>query len=149
MKTLPKINVEISSAKWPFVKEKVAEFIADVLFYLKKSEYEVSVYIVGSSKMKKLHREFFNDPSDTDCISFSQYEGTRVKASRLLGDVFVCWNQVCKQAKQYNQKPKEELYYCIIHGILHLLGYDDVEPEAKKKMFLMQDRIFCHLVKNK
>ena len=92
--------------------------------------------------MKAIHKKFFNDPSDTDCMSFSQFEGKQIGKAKLLGDVFVCWDQVKRQAPQFGNKPEGELLYCIIHGMLHLIGHDDLKPAARKKMFQLQDKIF-------
>lgn len=92
--------------------------------------------------MKSIHHRYFDDPSDTDCISFSQFEGRKVGGEKMLGDVFVSWDQVKKQAPDFGTSPEGELLYCLIHGILHLLGHDDRTPRARKKMFALQDRIY-------
>jgi len=146
LKTISPI-INISPKKCSLTKSKLQKFVIEVLRFLKKPDYGVSVSIVGSTKMKSIHKQYFNDPSDTDCISFSQFEGLKVGNEKLLGDVFVCWNQVQKQAPQYGNNPKEELLYCIIHGILHLLGYDDITAQKRKIMFKKQDQIFHRLVK--
>lgn len=95
--------------------------------------------------MKRLHKQFFGDASDTDCISFSQLEGRAVGGERLLGDVFVCWNQVKRQAQEFGNTPQKELLYCVIHGLLHLIGYEDQKQGARAIMFKLQDRIFKRL----
>jgi len=120
--------------------------VRDVLGEIKKPGYGVNVYVVDSRRMKSLHWKFFRDRSDTDCMSFSQYEGRAVTGESTLGDVFVSWGQVKRQAEEFGNTPEEELLYCVIHGILHLIGHDDMKESARKKMFKLQDRIFRKLV---
>ena len=99
---------------------------------------ELSLYFVGKRKISLLHAQFFDDPSPTDCISFPFNEPL------FLGEIFIC-PQI---AKEYDpEKPHEETSLYIIHGILHLLGYDDIESKERKKMVLEQSRLF-KLAKN-
>ena len=89
--------------------------------------HEVSIYFVTERRICALHNEFFNDPTPTDCISFPiDHE--------LLGDVFVCTKTALRYSEDHNQDAYEEVALYIIHGILHLLGYDDLEPSKKRIM---------------
>ncbi|MBI4398239.1 MAG: rRNA maturation RNase YbeY [Candidatus Omnitrophica bacterium] len=138
----PRIAIKLESTACPFTKSELVRFAEAVLRGIHKSGYGVSVYVVNSSRMKRLHRDFFGDASDTDCISFSQYEGRAIRGERTLGEVFVSWSQVRRQAPKFSHTPQEELLYCIVHGILHLIGYEDRTLTQRKKMFHVQDRIF-------
>jgi len=112
-----------------------------VLALIRKKNFGVNLYLVGSRKMRALHWKYFKDRSDTDCISFSQFERHSRGQAKILGDVFVSWDQVKKQAPQYNNSSRSELLYCVIHGLLHLLGHDDHDPAMKRTMFKLQDKI--------
>jgi len=92
---------------------------------LEKEHYlEVSIYLVPERKICHLHEKFFDDPSPTDCISFPIDD-------EYLGEIFVC----PKAALKYDHhRPYEELSLYVIHGILHCLGFDDLEPKTRRVM---------------
>ena len=95
---------------------------------------EVSVQFVDTQMISDLHQRFFNDPSTTDCISFpiDQDEDT---GYRVLGEVFVCPKTGVNYAKENQLDPYVEISLYIIHGLLHLIGYDDIgdeEPEMRE-----------------
>ena len=141
------IQIRVSSRTCPVTKRALAAFTSKILGEIRKTDYGVSVHVVDSGRMKSMHWDFFHDRSDTDCISFSQFEGKQVGAEKTLGDVFISWGQIRRQAPQYGNTPVEELLYCVIHGILHLIGHDDLKVAARKKMFKIQNRIFKKLVR--
>ena len=92
---------------------------------------ELAVYFVSQKKITELHAEHFQDPTPTDCITFPLDQD-------FLGEIFVC----PQAALDYNPKhPFEETTLYIIHGLLHLLGYDDIQREDRKKMQRKQTRL--------
>ncbi len=84
---------------------------------------EIIVHFVSQKKICALHAQFFNDPSPTDCITFPMDK-------KLLGEIFVC----PKAAIDYGTEPYLETTLYIVHGLLHLLGYDDIDPKDRQKM---------------
>ena len=105
-----------------------------IYFILEKKQVAgrgITVHLVSKRKISLLHKHYFNDPSFTDCISVA-FGGP------FLGEVFVC----PKVAIEYNPKdPFSETALYIIHGILHLLGYDDRSAEGRRKMGREQMRL--------
>lgn len=96
---------------------------------------EVSVYLIETEEMCELHERFFGDPSPTDCISLPMDEEDDELGYRILGDVFICPETAVIYAKKHpDTTPEEETTLYIIHGILHLLGYDDIEDEDIAEM---------------
>lgn len=93
----------------------------------------VSVYFVKEKEICELHDQFFDDPSPTDCISFpldfSKDEGIQV-----LGEVFVCPKTAINYSHLKQLDPYKETTLYLIHGLLHLIGYEDTEPQMKRKM---------------
>ena len=89
---------------------------------------EISIYFVTERKISQLHQEFFQDPSSTDCISFP------LEKHPLSGEVFVCPQTALLYAKKRGLDPYGELSLYIIHGLLHLLGYDDLETQLRRIM---------------
>lgn len=95
---------------------------------------EVSIHFVSTKEISKLHAEFFDDPSTTDCISFPMDDEDFDFGYKLLGDVFVCPQTAIDYVKKHGGDYYEETSLYIIHGLLHLFGYDDLEPKKKVVM---------------
>jgi probable rRNA maturation factor len=107
---------------------------------------EVELRFVSNRAMCKLHQEFFDDPSPTDCISFPIDSADDI-GYRLLGEVVVCPKTAITYADKYQNDPYEEVTLYIIHGLLHLLGYDDLEEKTRKQMRLLEKKCFAVLKK--
>ncbi|MCX6779536.1 MAG: rRNA maturation RNase YbeY [Candidatus Magasanikbacteria bacterium] len=106
-----------------------------------KIKKSLSLVVVGQAKIKKINFLYRQKNKPTDVLSF-EGEG------ELLGEIFLCWPIAKKQAKQYSLTLKEELARLIIHGILHLLGYDHEKGEQEsKKMFDLQDKLLGRFTK--
>lgn len=97
---------------------------------------EVSIFFVEKEEICSLHGEFFNDPSPTDCISFPiDSPNDPSNGYKVLGEVFVCPEVAIEYAKNaQNHSPKTEVSLYIIHGLLHLLGFDDQKEEERMIM---------------
>ncbi|MDE3055149.1 MAG: rRNA maturation RNase YbeY [Verrucomicrobiota bacterium] len=96
---------------------------------------------MSKRKICKLHEEFFQDPTLTDCISFPLDK-------EYLGDIFVC----PAVAKEYVEKNGGEVYeeamLYIVHALLHLLGYDDLDAQKRKVMRAKEKACMDHLRKS-
>jgi len=104
-------------------------------------ESNVSIAIVGTSRIKKINNFYRGKNKATDVLSFSEEE---VKISDFkigptekyqgLGEVIICAKRVKKNAKRNDVSFKKELAKVLIHGILHLLGYNHKKEEERKIM---------------
>ena len=94
---------------------------------------EVSVYFIDTKTMCRLHADFFDDPSPTDCISFP-LDDDDTPFYRVLGEIFVCPATAIEYSTLHCCDPYEELTLYLIHGLLHLFGYDDIEEHERRKM---------------
>jgi len=92
----------------------------------RSSEEYISLFFVENSKIKEINREFLEHDFETDVISFPMEE------SNILGDIVVSTEQAMVQKDEYNTE--EEVLFLIIHGFLHLLGYEDYEKDDRKDM---------------
>lgn len=108
---------------------------------------EVNIHLVGTRAISELHARFFDDPTTTDCITFP-LDCTSPVGPRLLGDVFVCPATAVTYATANSADPYREATLYIIHGLLHLLGYDDLEPVARRLMRQAERRCMKRLDSN-
>lgn len=93
-------------------------------------EVELSVALVGTEEMAELHGRYLDDPEPTDVLSFTMDE------EGLLGDVVIC----PAVAASNNPDLAAELRLLLVHGILHLLGYDHQEEGERRAMWARQER---------
>lgn len=107
---------------------------------------EVGIHFVGQQEMIKLHLQFFDDPSITDCISLP-LQDDHSKITSLLGDVFVCPTVAQQYSDEHGLDPYREVTLYVIHGILHLIGYDDMEIGHRKAMRAAEKRLMKRLEK--
>ena len=103
---------------------------------LKISTDEIIIHFVSELKIGFIHKKFFNDPSSTDCITFPIDSCTKNKEDsyHILGEVFICPKIAIKYSERHRINPLEELYRYIIHCILHLIGYDDIQETERIRM---------------
>lgn len=133
-------------------KHQVEPIVRFVLEQEACSTDELSIYFVSEEKICQLHDRFFNDPSPTDCISFPMDGGRRVNGYHILGELFIC----PKVAIDYLAETPEITHNCyteltlyLVHGVLHLLGYQDKQKEEQEKMYATQTRYFNELVRKR
>lgn len=100
----------------------------------------LQIVFVSSAKIRQLNKEFRKKNQATDVLSFDPVE------EGSLGELVLSLVVLKRQAAQHEVKLKDELGYMILHGMLHLLGYDhvvpQVSPHAARAMFQLQDKVF-------
>jgi probable rRNA maturation factor len=102
------------------------------------------IAFVDEREIRRLNREFRGKDKATDVLSFESDEpGT-------LGELAICPQVIARQAKEHGLLVREELGYMVLHGFLHLLGYDhETNARDAKKMFTIQDGLFEQLLRKK
>ena len=94
-----------------------------ILVYAGYPTAELSVSLVGTTRMRSLNRTYRNRDYPTDVLAFPM-ESPRGPTAIFLGDVVLCLPVAIRQASRFNNTPDQEILRLLIHGILHLLGYD-------------------------
>ncbi len=117
-------------------------------------EAELAILFVDEPAMEQLHIQWMDEPGPTDVLSFPMDElrpGTADEPTPagLLGDIVVCPSVASAQAAKAGHTPEEEMLLLTTHGILHLLGYDHVEPEEEKVMFALQRKLLLTFLANR
>ncbi|GHT15312.1 hypothetical protein FACS1894170_12810 [Planctomycetales bacterium] len=92
----------------------------------------INVVLVDSKTIHQYNVDFLHHDYPTDVISFpTEY---RKEEHHLEGELLVCSEVAQERAKEFGWTPQEELMLYVIHGLLHLVGFDDKAPEAKEIM---------------
>ena len=115
---------------------------------------EVSILLVDEETMSDYHVRFMDEPGPTDVLSFPMDELRPPKDDEeaplgLLGDIVLCPSVTAKQAADNGRTTEEEAEYLLVHGLLHLLGFDHAEPEEKAVMFGLNDQIIAAWARGK
>ena len=110
---------------------------------------EVSLQIVGINEITKINNDYRNKNKETDVISLSMYEDLRKNTDEAitpylsLGDIIICADVACAQAGESNLDIETELVELIIHGLLHLCGFDhEINEEEMEKMYQWERKLF-------
>jgi probable rRNA maturation factor len=103
----------------------------------------INIGLFDDVGMSDLHAQYMGDPSPTDVLTFdSRDDGHGLE---LEGDIAVGVDVARRQARQWGASVKEELLRYVIHGVLHLLGYDDDVPARQRRMRREEDRVLALL----
>ena len=106
------------------------KFAMQVLQAAGEAETLLSLEIVGDVRMRRLNRTFRHRDKTTDVLAFATREGPG-PSSPLLGDVVISLPQAIRQARRHEQGVDHEVAVLLIHGVLHLCGYDHERSEAE------------------
>lgn len=104
----------------------------------------VTIAIVDDARIHELNRYYRGIDRPTDVLSFAAREGTPLLQARkreYLGDIAISLPTAMRQAEEYGHGLRREIAFLTAHGMLHLLGYDHMEPEEEKEMFALQEEI--------
>jgi len=111
---------------------------------------EVSIHFVEKEEICRLHNDFFDDPTPTDCISFPiDHPKDSQGEYSVLGEVFVCPEVGIEYANSKKKDPYTEVSLYVIHGLLHLLGFDDQEEKERMIMQGEENSAMEYLKENK
>ena len=122
----------------------LARYVFDAMFLHPATE--LSITFVDEKAMSELHEEWMDLEGPTDVMSFPMDELREGREGELapeglLGDIVICPTVAAQQARIAGHSSVEEMLLLLTHGILHLLGYDHVEPEEERVMFTLQRKL--------
>lgn len=107
--------------------------------HVPKAPAEISIALLGDSKMAALHKQFMNIPGPTDVLTFEIDHDARGRI--IAGEVVVCVPYARREAARRKSDVNHELLLYALHGVLHLSGYDDLTPKDHARMHAEEDRI--------
>lgn len=101
----------------------------------------MSLALVGPVRIRALKNQHFGLDQTTDCIAFSVDGGPVESGPRFLGEVFLCPDEIARNARGLARAFDEEFLFVAAHGLLHLLGWEDDTPRRQRRMFARQTEL--------
>lgn len=142
MKTLTIINR--SGQRVP--KKFLSEWLKEIVKLLKKEKIKIdsgrdfTIAFVKSTEIRKLNKTYRGKDYATDVLSFEDDSGSS------FGELVIAPQVIKRQAKEHGLSYQDELGYMVLHGVLHLLGFDHERSKREaNRMFSLQDRLFERL----
>lgn len=108
------------------------------------AEYELGVHLVGATAMARVNATYLGHPGSTDVITFDHGatpDPGRKAGARLHGEMFLCVDDALAQARVFRTTWTEEIVRYLLHGLLHLRGFDDLTPAARRVMKREENRL--------
>lgn len=139
------IDIEINSQN-PLIpsQEKCEQWIAAVLKNQRINEAEVSIYIVDEDESQELNTQYRGKEKPTNVLSFPADIPEEVGVP-LLGDLVICAPVVEREAAEQHKKLDAHWAHLLIHGSLHLLGYDHIDDDEAEAMEALETHIMIEL----
>ena len=120
-----------------------------------ESAAELGLVIVGQEKIRQLNLDYLGEDKPTDVLSFGMLPEPFARdvspfvvppdGFHHLGEVIIAYPQVVIQAEAHQHSVKKEIAILIVHGVLHLLGYDHDEPEPEREMRAREAEILNYM----
>ena len=104
-------------------------------------ECEINVSFVEDDYMTELHIKWMDEPGTTDVLSFPMDMPETPGEAVTLGDIVISPVVAAEQAKAQGHSIEHEIYILVIHGLLHIIGYDHADKAEEKVMFELQEKI--------
>ena len=139
------INIENICTGVKVKKERISDLAQTVLSNEGVLAAEISIVIVDDEYIIRLNQEYLNKNTTTDVLSFRLTDDT---GDKLEGEVYANIEQITRQASDYHVLMEDEISRIVIHGVLHLLGFDDQTGEQKKIMTEIEDQ-YLEILNNK
>ena len=122
-----------------------------VLAAVGESRSELSLELTGDRRMRRLNREYRKKDRPTDVLAFPIREavmprGVRPVTTRMLGDVVISLPTAVRQALEAGRSIDDELTMLLVHGVLHLCGYDHERNQREAARMSRRERALLHLI---
>ena len=112
---------------------------------LQLDQFELGITIVRAPEMARINEAFLQHEGSTDVITFNYSESSKLETRNsklpLHGELFICIDDALAQARQFHTSWQSELVRYVIHGVLHLRGFDDLRPADRRKMKREENRL--------
>jgi probable rRNA maturation factor len=136
------ITIEISPEFRRICKPAIPKKAANAtLSHQGKTSTDLTLVLTGDDEIRALNRTYLGKDAPTDVLSFSSDEKNPENGWNYVGDIIISIPRAEAQAEAAGHLLAEEISLLVIHGILHLLGYDHAEMDEKEQMWTMQAEV--------
>lgn len=134
-----RISIKNLQTKIPVLQARIKNVVRQTLRYYRVSKAEISVVFLTEAHMKRLNSRHLKHNYPTDILTFDYRVSP--KDPLLRAEIVLCPSVAMRNAHVFNTDVRQEIDRYLIHGILHLCGYDDSSPVEKARMTGEEDRI--------
>ncbi len=110
----------------------------------------LGIVLVDDATIHRMNREYLAHDEPTDIITFALEDDTFItgptgpgKPPRELGEMYISYERAAAQSADWGSDPEREIRFLVVHGVLHLLGWDDATTEERERMLARQDEILA------
>jgi len=125
-------------------RDAVAAAVAESESRLRRGA-EMSVHLVDDARMRAINAEWRHKDAATNVLSFPASDPRRVSEARLLGDVLIAFETLEREAAEECKTLADHFCHLVVHGFLHLLGFDHIEEADAEKMEPIEIRALARL----
>ncbi len=148
--------IEVNNLTTSLIEEDFLKKICqEVLKGEKKEDRDLSIALVGQGRMRNANKKYRGKNRITDVLAFPEsralfekFKVGPVQKTQQLGEVLICYREVKKNAKRHNTTSTKELARILIHGVLHLLGYDHEKDEVEAEEMRKKEEFYLNYGKN-
>jgi pyridoxine 5-phosphate synthase len=133
------ITIDTTLKGKPLCESYLTKRAGELLHFCNCQEKELSILIVSDSRIAELNRDFRKKEGPTNVLAFSQSEGSDISlAGDILGDIVISYDTARHEAAAEKISTHQRIVILLVHGVLHLLGYD--HERSKKDERIMQEK---------
>jgi len=142
--------IEVNNLTTSQIDEDFVKKVSEKVLKGEKKQGNLSIAFVGQGRMRKLNKKYRGKNKITDVLAFENKKLPQEPYSRELqkiqglGEVVICLREVKKSEKKFNIPFEKELARVLIHGILHLLGYDHEKSEKEDKIMREKEEYYLN-----
>ncbi|MDQ2106151.1 rRNA maturation RNase YbeY [Azospirillum isscasi] len=135
------------NAEW--LCERAALAALAVIYDEEEGPAELSVVLADDALVHRLNREYRGKDKPTNVLSFALTEAEEPELGEdvpvMLGDVILAWETVAREAAEQGKTPSDHMTHLVVHGVLHLLGYDHETDDEAEEMEQLETDVLATL----
>ncbi len=137
--------IYIRSALEVLLPERLMEDAAAAALEQENAQGDITIVLTDDSQLRELNRDYLGIDAPTDVLSFPASETDPETGARYLGDIAISFSRASEQAQTSGHALEAEIQLLVVHGTLHLLGYDHARAEEKRRMWAAQAEVLKRL----
>ena len=126
-------------------RETLKKVIRKILSKYRISRYEINIDFLDNSAIQKLNKKYLNHNCPTDVLAFPYPDSDSKSKNKLCADIAISAEMAITNSKIFKVDVKEELCLYVVHGLLHLVGFDDISAAKRKKMRKEEESLIKNL----